>query len=61
MVLDSTDLRSGDPEESADLARAAFYLLVGFEQSTNDNDVNALERFLRSLQERALAFAARTT
>ena len=49
---------TGDPEASSDLARNAFYLIVGFEQSTGDHDVEALERFLRRLQERALALAS---
>lgn len=60
-VTDAFLALTGDPEESADLARAAFYLLVGFEQSTGERDVAALERFLRTLQERALAHAAART
>lgn len=46
-----------DPFEAADLARVAFYVVVGFEQSTGDHDVRALERFLRALQDRALTYA----
>lgn len=46
-----------DPYEASDLARVAFYVLVGFEQSTGDRDVRALERFLRTLQDRALTYA----
>jgi len=49
---------TGDPDEASDLARTAFYLVVGFEQATDDHDVAALERFLRTLQERALAQAS---
>lgn len=60
-VTDAFLAMTGDPEESADLARAAFYLLVGFEQSTDDHDTVALERYLRDLQQRALAFAAART
>jgi AcrR family transcriptional regulator len=46
-----------DPFEAADLARAAFYVVVGFEQATGDHDVRSLERFLRRLQDRALTYA----
>lgn len=46
-----------DPYEASDLARAGFYLVVGFEQATGDRDVRVLERFLRGLQDRALTVA----
>jgi AcrR family transcriptional regulator len=46
-----------DPYEAADLARVAFYVVVGFEQTTGDHDVRTLERFLRALQDRALTYA----
>ena len=46
-----------DPNVASDLALAAFYLLVGFEQSTVDRDARELERFLRILQDRALTAA----
>jgi AcrR family transcriptional regulator len=48
---------TGDPVEASDLAHAAFYLLVGFEQATSERDVRALERHLRTLQDRALVEA----
>ena len=43
-----------DPVEASDLARVAFFLLVGFEQSTVGQDVRVLERYLRDLQGPAL-------
>jgi AcrR family transcriptional regulator len=46
-----------DPFEATDLARVAFYVVVGFEQATGDHDVRSLERFLRALQDRALTYA----
>jgi AcrR family transcriptional regulator len=46
-----------DPDEASDLARAAFYLVVGFEQANGNRDVRTLERFLRGLQDRALTLA----
>ena len=46
-----------DPNVASDLALAAFYLLVGFEQATGDRDARELERFLRMLQDRALTAA----
>jgi AcrR family transcriptional regulator len=46
-----------DPDVASDLALAAFYLLVGFEQATGDRDARELERFLRMLQDRALTAA----
>lgn len=46
-----------DPDEALDLARVAFYVVVGFEQATGDHDLRALERFLRALQDRALTQA----
>lgn len=56
-VTEAFEALTGDSAASEDLARAAFYLVIGFEQSTGDHDVAALERFLRTLQERALAQA----
>lgn len=46
-----------DPNVASDLALAAFYLLVGFEQATGDRDARELERFLRMLQDLALTAA----
>jgi AcrR family transcriptional regulator len=46
-----------DRNVASDLALAAFYLLVGFEQATGDRDAKDLERFLRMLQDRALTAA----
>jgi len=46
-----------DPDVASDLALAAFYLLVGFEQATGDRDARELERFLRMLQDLALTAA----
>jgi AcrR family transcriptional regulator len=46
-----------DPFEARYLARAAFYIMVGFEQATGDRDVRVLERYLRNLQDRALTAA----
>lgn len=46
-----------DPNVASDLALAAFYLLVGFEQATGDRDARELERFLRMLQDSALTAA----
>ena len=45
-----------DPYEASDLARVAFYVVVGYEQATGDHDPRALERFLRGLQDRALTY-----
>ncbi len=56
-VTEAFTALTDDPIESADLARVAFYVVVGFEQSTGDHDVRTLERFLRALQDRALTYA----
>jgi AcrR family transcriptional regulator len=46
-----------DPVAAKDLAQAAVYLLVGYEQSTGGRNPRVLERFLRSLQDSALTIA----
>jgi len=56
-VTEAFEDLTGDAAQSADLAHAAFYLVIGFEQSTGDHDVAVLERILRALQERALGQA----
>jgi AcrR family transcriptional regulator len=59
-VTEAFEALIDDPAVASDLARAAFYLVIGFEQSTGDHDVAALERFLRTLQEQALRQASQS-
>jgi AcrR family transcriptional regulator len=47
----------GDPESAAMLARAALYLLIGYEQSTGAHDVATLEWSLQQLRALATAMA----
>ena len=52
-VREAFEALIGDPERAAVLARAALYLLIGYEQSSGDHDVATLEWSLE--QFRALA------
>jgi AcrR family transcriptional regulator len=52
-VTEAFEALIGDPESAAMLARAALYLLIGYEQSTGTHDVATLEWSLQ--QFRALA------
>ena len=56
-ATEAIEALTDDPVAAKDLAQAAVYLLVGFEQSTGDRNPRVLERFLRSLQDSALTIA----
>ena len=40
----------GDPDEAEALAKAAFYAVIGYEQSEGQRDPIAFERILRLVQ-----------
>ncbi len=56
-VTDAFEALIGDPERAAVLARAALYLLIGYEQSTGVHDVATLEWSLEQFRAMALAMA----
>jgi AcrR family transcriptional regulator len=56
-VTEAFEALIGDPESAAVLARAALYLLIGYEQSTGAHDVATLEWSLQQFRALATAMA----
>ena len=56
-VREAFEALIGDPKRAAVLARAALYLLIGYEQSSGDHDVATLEWSLEQFRALATAMA----